>query len=63
MSASEQAARIAALEAALQTLIDEAVDLANDVSAGDFDPEGVAGIVNARAVLSGNATNEMEGDQ
>jgi len=60
MSASEQAARIAALEAALQTLIDEAVDLANDVSAGDFDPEAIEGIVNARAVLSNNAIKETE---
>jgi len=63
MSAPEQAARIAELESALQALIDEAVDLASDVSAGDFDPEAVAGIVNARAVLSGNAMNEMEENQ
>ena len=60
MSASEQAARIAALEAALQTLIDEAVDLANDVSAGDFDPEAIEGIINARAVLSNKAMRETE---
>ena len=60
MSASEQAARIAELEAALQTLIDEAVELAADVSAGDFDPEAIEGIVNARAVLSNNAMKETE---
>jgi len=60
MSASEQAARIAELEAALQTLIDEAVELAADVSAGDFDPEAIEGIVNARAVLSNNAIKETE---
>jgi len=60
MSASEQAARIAELEAALQTLIDEAVELANDISAGDFDPEAIEGIVNARAVLSNNAIKETE---
>jgi len=60
MSASEQAARIAELEAALQTLIDEAVELAADVSAGDFDPEAVAGIINARAVLSNKAMRETE---
>ena len=60
MSASEQAARIAELEAALQTLIDEAVELAVDVSAGDFDPEAIEGIVNARAVLSNNAMKETE---